>query len=158
MKQEQIRDFTRRISQSNRGGLIVVTYEIILAYIADARECYDNDDYEGFHHALSYAQRGLDTLIQSLNFEYEVANNLYALYVFVKEEMAKAVIRKGLDDIERAEAVLVSLHTAFIEAAKQDHSTPLMQNTQQVYAGMTYGRNDLTETFQDPETSRGFFA
>lgn len=33
-----------------------------------------------------------------------------------------------------------------------------MQNTQQVYAGMTYGKNDLTETFQMPETSRGFFA
>lgn len=158
MKQEQIRDFTRRISQSNGGGLIVVTYEIILAYIADARECYNNDDYEGFRSALGRAQRGVDSLIQSLNFGYEVANNLYALYVFAKEEMAKAVIRKRLEEAEEAETVLVNLYTAFKEAAKQDHSTPLMQNTQQVYAGMTYGRNDLTETFQDPGTSRGFFA
>lgn len=158
MKQEQIKDFTRRISQSNRGGLTVVTYEIILAYIADARACYNNDDYEGFRGALVRAQRGVDTLIQSLNFGYEVSNNLYALYVFAKEEMAKAVIRKGLKDVEEAEAVLVNLYTAFKEAAKQDHSNPLMQNTQQVYAGMTYGRNDLTEIFQDPETSRGFFA
>ena len=33
-----------------------------------------------------------------------------------------------------------------------------MQNTQQVYAGVTYGRSDLTEMFQDVGQSRGFLA
>ena len=42
MKKEQIMDFTRRISQSNRGGLVIVIYDIFFAYIEDAKEAYDN--------------------------------------------------------------------------------------------------------------------
>lgn len=33
MKKEQIMDFTRRISQSNRGGLVIVIYDIFFAYM-----------------------------------------------------------------------------------------------------------------------------
>lgn len=39
---------------------------------------------------------------------------------------------------------------------KEDTSAPLMRNTQQIYAGYTYGKNDLVETYQDFDTSRGF--
>lgn len=158
MKQDQIQSFTRRISQSNRSGLVVVTYEIILTYLNDALECLADDDYEAFCSAVKCAQRGVDTLQRSLDFSYGISKNLYALYVFAQEALAKAIIKKDAAEIKAAQMVLMNLHTAFREAAKQDHSNPLMQNTQQVYAGITYGRNDLTETFQDPEASRGFFA
>ena len=33
MKKEQIMDFTRRISQSNRGGLVIVIYDIFFAHM-----------------------------------------------------------------------------------------------------------------------------
>lgn len=156
MKREQVQDFTRRISQSNRSELIVVIYDIIFAYMEDAKESLNAGNYEGYRKGLTKAQRGVDELMQSLDFQYEVSKNLYALYVFVKEEMAKAIIKKNEDTLEAAREVLMNLYEAFLEAAKQDHSNPLMQNTQQVYAGITYGKNNLTETFQEP-TSRGFF-
>lgn len=156
MKQEQMKDFTRRISQCNRGEMIVVIYDIIFAYINDAEESCRTDDYEGFRENLRKAQRGVDVLMQALNFQYEISGNLYSLYVFAKEAMAKAIVKKALEPLEEARMVLKELYEAFVEAAKQDHSMPLMQNTQQVYAGITYGKTDLTETFQD-ETSRGFF-
>ncbi|MFR8426319.1 MAG: hypothetical protein ACLVCH_00365 [Roseburia inulinivorans] len=38
MEKEQILDFTRRISQSNRSGLTVINYEIIFAYLDDAKK------------------------------------------------------------------------------------------------------------------------
>ena len=157
MKQEQMQDFTRRISQSNRSGLLVVVYDIIFAYMDDAKESLAAGGYEGFRVSLLKAQRGIDELIQALDFQYEVSKNLYPLYVFAKEAMAKAVIKKDVQELEGAETVLRNLYEAFTEAAGQDHSSPLMQNTQQVYAGMTYGKNNLTETFQEP-ASRGFFA
>ena len=156
MKQEQVRDFTRKISQSNRSGLIVVIYEIIFAYLSDAGESLSAGNYEGFKESISKAQSGVDELIRSLDFRYEIAKNLYALYVFAKEAMAKAIIKKSCDEAENARVVLNNLYEAFLEAARQDHSAPLMQNTQQVYAGMTYGKDHLTETFQEP-ASRGFF-
>lgn len=158
MKQEQIQDFTRRISQSNRGALVVVVYDIIFAYIKDAEDALACDDYEGFKEGLAKAGKGVDELMHSLDFQYEISKNLYSLYVFAKETMAKAVIKKSAKELSDVKEVLMNLYTAFGEAAKQDHSNPLMQNTQQVYAGMTYGKNNLTETFQEPEISRGFFA
>lgn len=52
-----------------------------------------------------------------------------------------------------------SLHSAFEEVAKQDTSGAVMQNTQQVYAGLTYGKGKLNEVFMNGnERSRGFMA
>ncbi|MCI9427098.1 MAG: flagellar protein FliS [Eubacterium sp.] len=158
MKQEQKQDFTRRISQSNRSELIVVIYDIIFAYMEDAKACLNAEDDTGFKEALRKASGGIDELIQSLNFQYEISKNLYPLYIFAKESLAKALLKRSVKEIETAHEVLVNLYDAFLEVAKQDHSNPLMRNTQQVYAGFTYGRNHLTETFQEPENSRGFFA
>ncbi len=158
MKQEQVQDFTRKITQSNRTGLVVVIYEIIFEYFADAKNSLESDDYQEFKNALHKAGRGIDELIQSLDFRYEISKNLYSLYVFAKELVEKAIVKKKTDEIDAANRILTSLYEGFLEAAKQDHSAPLMKNTQQIYAGMTYGRNHLTETFQEPETSRGFFA
>ena len=138
--------------------MIVIIYDIVFAYIEDAKQSYVAGDHEGFKNALRKAQRAVDELIHALNFQYEVSKNLYSLYVFSKESMAKAIVKNSTDELEDVLAVLKDLYEAFMEASKQDHSLPLMQNTQQVYAGMTYGKNDLTETFQVPETSRGFFA
>lgn len=158
MKQDQVQDFTRRISQSNRGALVVVVYDIIFAYIKDAEDGLSRGDYEGFKESLAKAGKGVDELMHALDFQYWISKDLYSLYVFVKETMAKAVIKKSAAGLADAKEVLMNLYTAFSEAAKQDHSNPLMQNAQQVYAGMTYGKHNLTETFQMPETSRGFFA
>ena len=57
-----------------------------------------------------------------------------------------------------AERLMRRLYDGFVQAAAQDMSAPLMKNTQQVYAGYTYGRDDLVETFDKPDRSRGFFA
>lgn len=158
MKQEKVRDFTRRISQSNRGGLVVVIYDIIFAYMDEAQECFDTGDYEGFRDALRKAQRGVSELAGALNFRYDISKELYPLYVFAKEEMAKAIVKKSADALGGVREVLANLRDAFVKAAAQDRSKPLMSNAQQVYAGFTYGKNDLNETYQDLEATRGFFA
>ena len=49
------------------------------------------------------------------------------------------------------------LYTSFLEVAKQDKSAPLMKNTQQVYAGMTYARGAVNEDYMDVDSHRGFF-
>ena len=34
--------------------------------------------------------------------------------------------------------------------AKQDFEGPIMQNTQQIYAGLTYGKGYFNESYMDP--------
>jgi len=50
------------------------------------------------------------------------------------------------------------LHEIYKEDAVNDTSDPVMQKSQQVYAGLTYGREDLTVSSQDGSSSRGFYA
>lgn len=157
MKNEQVKDFTRRITQCNRGGLVVVVYDIFFAYIKDAEEAFAGHQSEQFKEAVHKAESCIDELIRALNFKYAVSKELYSLYVFAKESLAKTLVKNELDDLNNAKMVMENLHDAFREVAKQDSSQPLMRNTQQVYAGITYGKHDLTETYQVPDASRGFF-
>ena len=96
-------------------------------------------------------------LIGSLNFAYEISSNLYALYVFCKNELARTLYENRMDGLEEADKVMRRLYHSFAEAAKQDTSAPIMSNTQQIYAGMTYGRNQLNENDMDYDRQRGFF-
>lgn len=156
MKKEQISDFTRRISQCNRSGLVVIMYDIVFAYFADAKEAYANADWEEFKTAIRKGERAIDELISALNFSYDLAGQLYSIYVFCRDSLAKAMYRRKIEDLELAERLMRRLYDGFVKAAEQDTSEPLMSNTQQVYAGYTYGRQDLVETCQDFDTSRGF--
>ena len=158
MKKEQIQEFTRRISQSNKGGLVIVMYDILFAYLTEAKEAYDKEQWDSYKKAVRHAQRTIDELISALDFSYDLASELYRIYVFCRDNLAKAVYKRDIEELLLSERLMKKLYTAFSETMKQDKSAPLMSNTQQVYAGITYGKNDLTETYQVPETSRGFFA
>lgn len=158
MKKEQIQEFTRRISQSNKGGLVIVIYDILFVYLTEAKEAYEKEEWDSYKAALRHAQRTIDELISSLNFSYDLAAELYRIYVFCRDSLAKAMYKREIEEVLLAERLMRRLYTAFSEAMKQDQSAPLMSNTQQVYAGYTYGRDDLVETCQNYDTSRGFLA
>ena len=149
-------EFTRRISQCNRGEMIVIMYDIVFAYMDEAKKAHANNQYEEYKQAIKRAQDTINTLIKALDFKYEISKDLHKLYVYAKNSLAKAIYQNRVDGIEDAEKVLKRLYTSFCEAAKSDTSGPLMRNTQQVYAGMTYGRNSLNETCFEGN-HRGFF-
>lgn len=158
MKKEAILDFTRRITQCNKGQMIVIMYDILFAYLEDVKEAEEAGDREAFKVAIRKADRVLKQLCDSLDFKYDIAKELYPLYVFCREALAKCMVKGNTSELSGAEEVLSNLAKGFEGAAKKDTSAPLMKNTQQVYAGMTYGKENLTEMYQDSDTSRGFFA
>lgn len=151
------KDFTRRLSQCNQGEMIVIMYDIFFAYTNDIEQALALGDRQALKCSVRGAQRTLDELIGALDFAYDIAKNLYALYVFCKNELAKVLYQARPDGVEEAKKIMGRLQAAFIEAARQDRSSPLMRNTQQVYAGITYGRAVLNESYVDFDTQRGFF-
>lgn len=156
MERSLKQEFTRRLSQCNKGELIIITYDILFAYMDEAKKAFDENNYEAYKTAIKKAQASIDTLNHSLNYQYELSRDLHQLYVYTKNALAKAIYQNRLDGLEEAEKILKSLYISFCEAVKTDTSGPLMSNTQQVYAGMTYGRMDLNENFID-DNHRGFF-
>ena len=157
MKKEQKQEFTARIVHANRSQLILILYDMIFAYMEDARQAHAKGRHDEMKAAIRKAQNVLDELIGSLNFAYEISSNLYALYVFCKNELARTLYENRMDGLEEADKVMRRLYHSFAEAAKQDTSAPIMSNTQQIYAGMTYGRNQLNENDMDYDRQRGFF-
>lgn len=156
MERSLKQEFTRRLSQCNKGELIIITYDILFAYLKEAKEAFGQCDYEAYKKAIRKAQASIDTLNQSLNYQYELSRNLHQLYIYAKNALAKSLYQNRLDGLMEAEKILKSLYTSFCEAVKTDTSGPLMSNTQQVYAGITYGRMELNESCID-DTHRGFF-
>lgn len=156
LKKEQIQEFTRRITQSNKGGLVIVMYDILFVYISDAKEAYKKESWDDYKEAIRHAERTIEELISALNFSYGLAAELYRIYVFCRDSLAKAMYKRDIEEVLMVERLMKRLYEAFSETMKQDTSAPLMSNTQQVYAGYTYGRDDLVETCQNYDTSRGF--
>lgn len=158
MNNERRKDFTRRLSQCNSGEMIVIIYDILFVYLDDAKAAYEEGDREAMKTALRKAQSVLDRLTGSLNFAYDVSRQLYAIYMFCKSEIARTMYQNSMDGCDEARKLLKRLYSSFVEAARQDESRPLMANTQQVYAGMTYGRTALNESYIDMSYQRGFSA
>ena len=99
------------------------------------------------------------SLRRSLNFKYAISYELERLYKYVNEKLALAITKRQPVDFESVENVMQKLGKSFAEIAKQDKSAPIMQNSQKVYAGLTYGKNSLNEVFFDKnQASRGFKA
>ena len=155
MNKEQKQDFTRRLSQCNRGQMIVIIYDIYFAYERDIRDAHAAGEHEAFREAVHKAEDVVTELIGALDFTYPIAKELYPLYVYARNCLAKALFSYSVEPVDAAARILRPLSEAFSKAAEADDSEPLMSNAQQVYAGMTYGRESLTENCLEGD-NRGF--
>ena len=159
MKKEDIQAFTARVTQASKSELIVILYEMILAEIKDAREAYEAEAYEAFAKNLKKAQRYVTELQVALDYKYEISYDLISLYLYVNKRIITAIVKRNPLPLDSAESVLMKLLTGFEEVSKQDKSGPMMHNTQKLYAGLTYGKGKLNETYLNPDNrSRGFIA
>lgn len=87
----------------------------------------------------------------------ELSQRILALYRYVERELISASVKRNEDAIENAIQIVRKLNQAFIEISKKDQSSAIMQNTEKIYAGMTYGRNSIQES-STVQGNRGFWA
>ena len=160
MKAESVKIFTRRITSANKSEIIVIIYDIIEENLALAKKALAEGDGETYRNEIKQAISFVKELLVSLDMNYEVSKNLASLYIYVSRCLNFALVSGKKEEIEAAEKVIRKLGESFREVAKTDESKPVMENTQRVYAGITYGRGlDLDETLVAPAMeSRGFRA
>jgi flagellar protein FliS len=159
MKKEAIQAFTARIAQANKSELTVILYEMIQTELRDAKDAYDQSDLDTFAKSLKRAQKYVNELISTLDFKYAISYDLLSLYLYINKRIITAIIKQNPISLDSAESVLNKLYTGFSGISSQDTSGPVMRNTQQVYAGLTYGKGTLNETYIDPnQQNRGFIA
>ena len=158
MDREQKVIFTRRISQSNKTQLICVLFDIFFAYLDEGENAVKAGDMVTARDELRHANQVIMHLKSDLNFKYDLSKQLYPLYDFCQRAIERSNFTKNTEGIEEARRIMKPLQDAFSEVAKSDHSASMMRNTEQVVAGMTYGRGNLNETTEQYDKSRGFFA
>lgn len=158
MTRELKQQFTLKITQANKTQLVVILYEMLLTYIEEAENAHEKEDREGFREGIRKARGCLNELMASLHFEYEPAMNLLQLYLYANRELVRADIRNETEELEHVKKIMEKLHEAYRKVSEQDSSDPVMSNAQTVYAGLTYGKNTLTESLADQGSNRGFRA
>ena len=156
MTKELKQEYTLRITQANKTQLITILYEMALLYVDEAKEAMEAGSRTDFKNAVRRIQGCMCELMDSLHLEYEVAQNLLQLYLYVNREVAKAALHNREENLEYARLVLEKLAAAYRQIESQDLTGPVMGNTQSVYAGLTYGKDTLAESAADPAANRGF--
>lgn len=154
MTNEKKQEFTLRITQANKSELVVILYDMFQAYLEDAEQ----SEGEEFHSAISHARAVLNELIESLDMEYEIAKNLYQIYRYVERLLIQSDVRLDKEPLKEVSGHMSQLRNAYDTVSKEDASPSIMENTDVVYAGMTYGRSNLNENNAGDASKRGFLA
>lgn len=159
MDKNKLQEFTFRVAQASRSELIVIMYDIILADTEDARAALEVQDIESFQRELKHAGRFMNELMGALDYQYAISHELISLYSYVNKMLIQAGMQKNVELLDIADSIMKKLKVAFEGVSAQDTSGPVMQNAEQVYAGLTYGRGTLNESLVDLNgAKRGFMA
>lgn len=143
MTKEEINIFSRRITQSSRSELVVITYEIIENYIERAMEV--QDDKEDFVFNMKKAKQFLNNVSSALDFSYDISKQLMSLYMYMDRCLISSIVKQTPVETDTVLSMLTRLKSSFVEVSKFDKSGAVMQGGEQVYAGLTYGKGVLNE-------------
>lgn len=174
MKKERVQEFAARVTQGSRTDLIVIMYDIILEDVAEARRIAESEAVSGkennwkaygiqtreeYKKELLHAARFVSELMAALDFRYRLSYELRNLYVYAHKCLTEAAFSGEVQKLSDVEDMMNGLKSAFETVAKEDTSGPVMQNSQKLTAGLTYGKGRLNEICVDPsDAKRGFLA
>jgi len=159
MDKDRIKDFTFRIAQASKTELIVIMYDMILEDVKSARKAFDGKNYAEYEHELKHATKIINELMAVLDYAISLSKELFNLYSYANRLLIKSYMGKTTDPLVDVEYTISKLREAFSTISREDASGPVMENVQQVYAGLTYGKGTLNESFLEPsQKNRGYKA
>lgn len=157
MKKEAIKTFSYRISQASKTELVVIMYDMAQEYLKDAIQALHDDDKNGFSNNIRQVKRVIDELSSGLDMQYEIANELFVLYMQADKILIRCLARMDDEGLDKVENMLNKLRESFYKLSKDDNSGPVLKNAQQVYAGLTYSSaGGSNEIYNDPVNNRGY--
>ena len=158
MDKEKQKVYAMRVSQANKTELVAVTFDIIVDNIESAATSLNSGNIEEFRSELKMGQRFLGELMRSLDFKYPISKELLRLYEYVQRILVGSDVSGTDKGLLSAKSVMEKLGSAFNEISIQDKSGSVMENSQQIYAGLTYGKGTLNEADMGAHSKRGFLA
>lgn len=151
------KDYVARIANASQLQLVIINYEIILDYLIAAKNSLDNKI--DFDFDLEKSRQFLNELRVSLDMQYTLSKYLLSLYIYIDQQIAYCQFNYDVKHIDEAVKILNTLLDSWkkIEIDEND-KTPIMENTEQLYAGLTYGKDGNLNEYVDIKANRGFKA
>ena len=151
-------DYTARISNASPLQLVVINFELIIDNIHDAVSAYEAGNTESFAKHINSARDFLNLLMTSLDMSYSLSSDLMRVYIYVNGLLIKSDVLNSTKPAREARKLLKVLLESFRSLADLgSNDEPVMENAQQIYAGLTYKDGKLSEYIME-ETDRGFKA
>lgn len=145
MTKKDLKDYSVRITQSSKTGLVVITYEIIINYLDSAKKAFEKDDLKEFVFNVNKAKQFVNQLSSCLDFKYSISKELFEIYLFINRTLSESVIKKDVVNIQSIIGIVEKLKSAFSEVGKNEKNGSVMENTEKIYAGLTYSKGKLNE-------------
>lgn len=159
MDQQQLKCYMARITQANRSELVVIVYDLILYDIKESKQQLHNHSWNEAEAKIDHCVKYINELIIGLDFKYPISYQLLELYLYVNKQLLGVKRTRSSQRLDDVAEIIQTLRLGFLEVAKQDNSANVMQNTQKVYAGLTYTKGKLNEYAENPSNrSRGYQA
>ncbi len=157
MTSEQKQQYTLRIAQANSSQLVVILYEMFFDFVDEVILAVSEENSEAFYMSLDKAQSALSELIGSLHMDVDPAPAIYQVYLYVSGRLGQVRGTRKTSLLEDPLRLMKSLYETYKKDSEGDDSPPLMDNSQKVYAGLTYGKTALSENMDEGNGNRGFF-
>ena len=158
MTNEQIKEFTLRTTGANDSGLILVLFDIVKVYAGDAISAHMNQDDDAYLRSIRLAKKAHNELMACINPGDELGKKVLAIFRFIYGKLVSSEVKRAPQELDRCIGMLDNLRVGFEKLHSIDTSEPVMKNTHQVYAGLTYGKGTLNESMLGDSYNRGFKA
>lgn len=100
------------------GQMLVVVFDELIKQLSLSRLAFEKNDIQGINRSLQKSQHILNELKLSLNFEYDISNNLNDIYNYFIRAIMNANIKKDSADLEDILQMVTELRDSFSEADK----------------------------------------
>lgn len=147
-----------QVANATQGQLLRITYDLLLESLDNIKKRKEAAADKAFAQEIGRSRQILQTLIDTLDFKQAIAQDLLSIYVYINGLLIKSLIKYDDSLIEESKDLINRLLVGWDEITANDTvTTKVMNNAQQVYAGLTYGKGDLNESVLD-DKNRGFRA
>lgn len=98
------------------GGMLTALYDGILKELGKAQIAFQKNDVVEINRSLQKAQDIMKYLRNTLDFKYEISNNLNTLYTYFLNVMRRANFEKDPTDLDEVAKMVTELRDTYIQA------------------------------------------
>ena len=159
MTKEQIQEFTLKVSQANDSGLMIILFDVERIHLLDALSAYEAEDISAYLRSLELAKKAHNELMSGVNGKDRAGAGMLSVLRYIYKMLVTSTVKRKPVELSRCMDMMDKLKVCFEKINEIDTSKPVMKNTHQVYAGLTYGRGTLNESIQGVDyKNRGYQA